>query len=131
MNDTRKTDAPDSSRRLRGREPEVLPHPREEAVHVPGNRNGTTRRAFLRALGRLTGVLTLGAVTLAATRRPGGAAGARSRAVRCCGRCPALSRCSSPEGLMARDVLGVRPAGPGGPAPGGERPCSRETRSQG
>ncbi len=92
----------------------------------------TSRRSFLRTVGRGVGVAALGGLAWAVGFRTGNR-GARVKSTRSrCGRCVALSLCSRPDALQVRDVLGLEPnLGRIGRINGAERLCegSAEERS--
>ena len=72
-------------------------------------KNETSRRSFLRTVGRGVGLAALGGLAWATGFRRGNpdapAKSLRSR----CGRCSVLSVCSRPDALQVRDALSVEP----------------------
>jgi len=86
----------------------------------PAARQQTTRRGFLRVMGRALGLAAIGAFLLRTGLRPA-AGGGEDRFSRLCRRCPVLPGCSAPRALAVRDTaaLGGRT---GGSVPPGARP---------
>jgi len=71
-------------------------------------RGKTPRRGFLRAAARGVGLAALSGLAWATASR-GGAPGSQEESTRSrCGRCPVLPVCGRPDGLEARDSLGLK-----------------------
>ena len=71
-------------------------------------RGKTPRRRFLRAAARSAGLAALSGLAWATASR-NGAPGVQEKSSRSrCGRCPVLPVCARPDGLEARDSLGLK-----------------------